>query len=374
MSSGLRETLLGEVKAYLPAFLSSETRERADPVAATSDLLDIPSASLHRALAVHLMLSDETRAFVADLPNGIRRPVTESIRPRIAGRTVTSGIDWAATVRHQATANPAGGEWVTRPANRMFDLPENQALAWVLATLQDRAHVALPSHEGSLPAWAHEIREAEARVRSSKRTAWLEAVPAKWPGDTVYQRLAADRLGFYRTRVTNTARQLRAVLNNPSPQTQVDALCNRFFEPTQDWKLFEIGVLTRLCCEMDRVGERVRRRATFDARQFAHYRLPEGREVRIWYQAWPDTKEKSELREAATPLRSQGHKPTRHHCGTAETRDDRQDRRPGVERRPVRRSTWVAASPSCWAISGIGPRTRVSPHLGGWLLHPKAAM
>jgi hypothetical protein len=300
MSPALRETFLGEVKAYLPAFLSSETRERADPVAATSDLLDLPAAALSRALAVHLLLSEETRAFVSDLPNGIRRPVTQSIRPRVAGRTVTSGIDWAATVRHQATANPAGGEWVTRPANRMFDLPENQALAWVLATLQDRAQVAVPGDERALPAWAQEIRDAEARIRASRRTAWLEAVPAQWPGDTVYERLAADRLGFYRTRVTNTARQLRAVLNNPSPQTQVEALCNRFFEPTQDWKLFEIGVLMRLCCELDEVGERVRRRATFDARQFSHYRLPNGREVRIWYQAWPDTKDASELREAAT--------------------------------------------------------------------------
>lgn len=299
MSQPLRDALLGEVKAYLPAFLSSETRERADRLAASSELLGIPDRALKRVLAVHMMRSNDTQAFLKELPNGIRRPITASTRPRVAGRTVASGIDWAATLRHQATTNPSGGEWVTRPARRIFDLPENRALAWVLAALLERAQVAVPDHSASLAAWAKDIRTAEATIRTSKRVAWLESVPAEWPGDTVYERLAADRLGFYRTRVSNTARQLRALLHNPSPESQVEALCSRYFEPTQDWKLFEIGVLMRLCREFDGVGERVTRRALFSAKQFAHYRLEGGREVRIWYQAWPETKELSELQDAA---------------------------------------------------------------------------
>lgn len=299
MSLGLRAAMLSEVKVFLPAFLSSETRERADPVAATSELLGIPDAVLHRALAVHVMLADEIRAFLADLPNGIRRPVTASTRPRVAERTVTSGIDWAATVRHQATASPLGTEWVTRPANRIFDLPENRALAWLLKALHERAQVAVPDPEATLAEWAKEIRGAESRVRLSRRTAWLEGVSPDWPGDTVYQRLAADRLGFYRNRVTRAARLLRGLLNNPSPQDQVDALCSRYFEPTQDWKLFEIAVLMRLCAQLDTLGERVARKATFDADRFAHYRLDGSREVVIWYQGWPKTGEASELREAA---------------------------------------------------------------------------
>lgn len=300
MALRLRDTLLAEVKAFLPAYLSSETKERADRVAATSELLGLPEGALKRALAVHIMLSDETRAFVADLPRGIRRPVMASVRPRVAGRTVTSGIDWAATVRHQATANPAGGEWVTRPASRVFNLPENQALAWVLTTLLERAKIAVPDAKAALADWANEIRSSEATVRAGKRTAWLEAVPAEWPGDGVYQRLAADRVGFYRRRVSESARQLRSLLNNPIAEVQVEALCSRYFEPTQDWKLFEIAVLMRLCRALDGVAERVSRKATFEARQFAHYRLAGGREVRIWYQAWPHTKEPSELSAAAS--------------------------------------------------------------------------
>ena len=300
MSSDLREAMLREVMAYLPAFLSSETRERADPVAATSELLGLPDAILKRALAVHTMLADEIRDFLVDLPSGIRRPMTASTHPRVAGRNVTSGIDWAATVRHQATASPIGGEWVTRPASRMFDLPENRALAWLLSAVHERAQVAVPNPQWQSSAWAEEIRAGEARVQLSRRTAWLEAIPVEWPGDAVYQRLAADRIGFYRVRVARAARLLRALLNNPSPEAQVEALCKRYFEPTQDWKLFEIAVLTRLCRQLDDVGERVVRRVTFDAARFAHYRLDGEREVVVWYQAWPKTGEQSELHEAAS--------------------------------------------------------------------------
>ncbi|WP_280471515.1 hypothetical protein [Nocardia cyriacigeorgica] len=300
MAALLRKTLIGEVKAFMPAFLSSETRERADRVAATSELLGIPSSALKRALAVHIMLSDDTRAFIAALPNGVRRPITASTRPRVAGRTITSGIDWAATTRHNATANPAGGEWVTRPSSRVFNLPENQALAWVLTTLVERAQTAAPGGIGSLAEWAQEIRAAEAKVLECKRTAWLEGVPAEWPGDGVYQRLSADRLGFYRTRVARTARQLRSLIINPSPETQVQALCSRYFEPSQDWKLFEIGILLRLCRSLDAIGHRVVRKAHFDAKLFAHYRLDCDREVRIWYQSWPAQDEYSELQDAAS--------------------------------------------------------------------------
>jgi len=300
MSPDLRETMLDEVKEYLPAFLSSETRERADPVAATSELLGLPIAALQRALAIHAMLADETRDFLADLPNGIRRPMTASARPRVASRAITSGIDWAATVRYQATASPIGSEWVTRPANRMFNLPENSALAWLLSAIQERAQVAVPNPETASAEWAKEILAAGARVRLSRRTAWLEGVSAKWPGETVYQRLAADRQGFYRTRVTRAARLLRSLLSNPSSQIQVEALSNRYFEPTQDWKLFEIAVLMRLCRRLDVVGERVAREATFDAHRFARYRLQGSREVQIFYQSWPETGEQSELRDAAS--------------------------------------------------------------------------
>lgn len=301
MDPTLRAAMLTEVQTFLPAFLSAASIERNGPVNAASELLGLSEADLRRVLAVHIMLSAPVRSFVAELPSGMRRPITSSVRPRVAGRTVTSGIDWAATARHRATASPLGDIWVTRPASRIFDIPENRALAWVLRALEERGTVAVPSRGEAPGTWGEEIRAMTAAVRRSRRTAWLETIPAEWPGDETYFRLKADRMGFYRLRVTDAARYLRHILLAPSPRDVVEALSERYFEPRQDWKLFEIAVLMRITRSLSDIGTLQNPTRLFHdgkARPFASFRYAPDREVHVWYQTWPPSTRPSELENA----------------------------------------------------------------------------
>lgn len=293
--------MLSEVRSLLPAFLSAAAAERGGALVAAVDLLNLPKSALQRVLAVHTMLSSPVRELVADLPTGVRRPLTASVRPRVAGRTVTSGIDWAATARHRATASPLGDIWVTRPANRIFDIPENRALAWVLRTLEERGSLAVPPARDAPGAWGEEIRSMTGIVHRARRTAWLEGVPSTWPGDDAYTRLRADRMGFYQMRVTKAARYLRKILLAPSPEDIVKALSERYFEPNQDWKLFEIAVLMRITRTLSEIGKRVGQTRQFNdsgRTPFAGFRVNPGREVRLWYQAWPLSSAPSELADA----------------------------------------------------------------------------
>ena len=301
MAPALRAVMLSEVREFLPAFLSAASIERDGPVNAAVELLGLPESDLRRVLAVHLMLSHPVRELVAGLPTGIRRPITSSARPRVAGRTVTSGIDWAATARHRATSSPMGDIWVTRPANRIFDIPENRALAWVLKTLEERGAVAVPPIADAPGEWGEEIRAMTGHVHRARRTAWLEGVPSTWPGDEAYFRLNADRMGFYRLRVAAAARYLRHLLVAPSADDIVEALSQRHFEPRQDWKLFEIAVLMRITNALAAVGTRLNPTRLFHegkGRPFAAYRVSPSREVRVWYQAWPPASAPSELTDA----------------------------------------------------------------------------
>lgn len=301
MEPVLRVAMLAEVQKLLPAFLSAASVERGGAVNAAVELLGLPEADLGRVLSVHMMLSSPVRGLVAALPTGIRRPITSSARPRIAGRTVTSGIDWAATARHRATSSPMGDIWVTRPASRIFDIPENQALAWVLKTLEERGTVAVPPIGDAPGAWGEEIRAMTSEVLRARRTAWLEGVPSIWPGDEAYVRLKADRTGFYRLRVAAAARFLRKLLIAPSPDDVVEALSQRYFEPKQDWKLFEIAVLIRICNALATLGTRLSSTHLFHdgkRRPFAAYQVGSTRVVRVWYQTWPPASTPSELADA----------------------------------------------------------------------------
>lgn len=301
MDPALRAVMLSEIQSLLPAFLSAAAVERGGPFIAAAELLNLPKPALQRVLAVHVMLSSPIREVVSELTMGVRRPLTASARPRIAGRTVTSGIDWAATVRHRATASPLGGIWVTRPSNRIFDIPENRVLAWVLRTLEERGAVAVPPARDKSGAWGDEIRSMTEVVHRARRTAWLEGVPSAWPGDDAYVALKADRMGFYKIRVTDAARYLRHVLFAPSAEDIVQALGERYFEPSQDWKLFEIAVLMRITHALSKIGTRKGRTRQFNdagSGPFAQFRIDPDHEVRLWYQAWPPASAPSELADA----------------------------------------------------------------------------
>lgn len=301
MEPGLRAVMLSEMRTFLPAFLSAASVERDGPVNAAAELLGLPESDLRRVLAVHVMLSGPVRDLVSRLPAGVRKPITSSARPRVAGRTVTSGIDWAATSRHRATSSPLGDIWVTRPASRIFDIPENRALAWVLKALEERGTVAVPPAGDAPGAWGDEIRAMTWLAHRARRTAWLESVPAIWPGETVYFRLSADRMGFYKAGVAGAARYLRHIINAPTPDDVVRALSERYFEPKQDWRLFELAVLMRVARALSEVGTRIDPTRLFhdgQNRPFASFRVGATREVRLWYQRWPPSTRPSELDDA----------------------------------------------------------------------------
>lgn len=301
LAPALRDALLSEVQAFLPAFLSAAAVEREGSVLAASELLRLAEADLRRVLAVHLMLSAPVRELVGALQTGVRRPLTSSVRPRVAGRTVTSAIDWASTVRHRSTSSPLGDIWVTRPARRVFDIPENRALAWLLRVLEDQGHVAVSATGDAPGSWGIEIRTMVGAIRRARRTAWLEGVPPEWPGDDVFGRLRADRMGFYRLRVTDAARYVRRTYFAPTETEIVEALSERYFEPQQDWKLFEIAVLMRLTRALGEVGTRqgaTRMLGDSKSRPFATFRVSPRRAVRVWYQTWPPTTRPSELEDA----------------------------------------------------------------------------
>ncbi|MDM7855804.1 hypothetical protein [Cellulomonas alba] len=138
-------------------------------------------------------------------------------------------------------------------------------------------------------------------IHRARRMAWLEGVPAEWPGDEAYSRLEADRIGFYRLRVGAAARHLRRMLVAPSPEDVIDALSERYFEPKEDWRLFEIAVLLRITAALAVVGLRLnptRLLVDGQSRPFAAFRISASRDVRVWYQSWPPSTAPSELMDA----------------------------------------------------------------------------
>jgi hypothetical protein len=291
-----RHKYLEEVRAYLPAFLSVAATERPDPVGDISDLLNLTRGDLRRVIAVHVALSNEVRDFIASLAGGLRSPITSSDRPAISTQAVRGPIDWSATVTARAMSGWSPATFVVRPAQRVFDTPENRALKWVLERLDvelgriTRAEVDEKAgiHNQS---WFMQIAATRGRMQSAHRHHWLRAIPPQRPDAIALRRLQAARTAFYKHRVPDVIALLRRLVDTePSKEDITDFLCRRYFEPARNWQLYELLVALRLARAIAEkaAGKRKGRLLVGTGRTpFARYVMPDGDEVRLWYQCWP---------------------------------------------------------------------------------------
>lgn len=297
LRSAERNAFLEEIRSHLPAFLSSAATERVDPVGDVTELLNLRREDLRRVVAAHFALSDPVRAFVAALPNGLRHPVSSSERPRIMTQAVRGPIDWPSTFRARATAGSSEAVHVIRPAQRVFNTPENRALVWLLdrldselgRTVSAEFDPAAGVYDGN---WFAEIAGNRARIRAARRHAWLRGIKPVRPDGRGLKRLRAARTAFYKKCIPAVIDLLaRLTDGEPNPQDLVDLLCQRYFEPARNWKLFELVVALRISRAVaEKATEKRKARPFVGAGRspYARYALEDGTEVSLWYQTWPD--------------------------------------------------------------------------------------
>jgi hypothetical protein len=115
-------------------------------------------------------------------------------------------------------------------------------------------------------------------------------VAAVRPTDRVRRRLAAARIRFYKVLVPAVLAAIGRYTENPAPEDVVELLSQRYFEPARDWQLFELVVALRLA-KAFQVRSVEKRKARLmigtGGSPYARYVMPDGAEVRLWYQAWP---------------------------------------------------------------------------------------
>jgi hypothetical protein len=299
---------LTEVREHLPAFLSEVAYGRAHPLADVSALLNLRSEDRRRVINTHLAFSEPIVHFVQALPEALRRPLTSSLRPPVISQAVRGPVDWAATyrARYQQGGNPA--LFVVRPAERIFDTPENQALLWFLHALTDLFEAIRPvesdtsgvMREGE--SWWPQVLQLGRELKQALRPRWLSAVTPLRPPPLVLSRLRSSRLAFYSELLPDAIEVMLRYTERPSPEDVTDLLCQRYFEPRLNWQLFELVIALRLARTFEeRLGTKrspSRLLVGRAQRPFALYELEGGDQIRFWYQAWPEIESRSLLREA----------------------------------------------------------------------------
>jgi hypothetical protein len=316
-----RLALLSEVRQYLPAFLSSAVDEHVSTLDALDDLMNLAAADLERVVAVHLALSDPIAAFVDGLRAGLRRPITESVRQRVVTQAVRGPIDWGDTIRRRAGAGNDPTLFVVRPATRLFDNPENQTVAWTLRELRRVVRRARLVETGGVQAlqgddWSTRLLRSRVELEAASRHVWLHQVAPVRPSARTLTRLRHARTRFYKELVPDAYAAIVRFAEAPTPNDITELLAQRFFEPSQDWRLFELVVALRLARAFRERTESTPHHLLVGSpsprRPFATFSLTGGANVSVYYQGWPSGAGASSHSEART----------RHNISAGATRPD----------------------------------------------------
>jgi len=294
--SGERAALLEEVREHLPAFLSSAATEQYDPLGDVRELLRLDDRDLRRVAAVHLCLTEAVRAFFDALTTGLRHPIASSNRPPVVSQAVRGPVDWGATIRTRAITAGDPSLFVVRPARRIFDVPENRALAWLLHNLDiylRRAAVgsgAAAEYDEEEAGWAQQLASFRGKLLLARRYPWLREVTPERPTAATLRRLRSARSAFYAKHIPDAVLAMMRFGEHPTDDDLKELLCQRYFRPSEDWRLFEVVVALRLARAFAERSPRKRRSRLLvgtGAAAYARYTLPDGDEVRLHYQTWP---------------------------------------------------------------------------------------
>ncbi len=134
-----------------------------------AELFQLPDADLQHLALIHFLVSDEVEAALEAMPLLERRLATtthseeETTRERIRGR-----IEWGKTSAMRAALGDRT-VYVTAPARRAFQTPENEMLVFVLDTIVSAGSAVAFSRSHEVGSEAHR-RVEQARGWTLKRT------------------------------------------------------------------------------------------------------------------------------------------------------------------------------------------------------------
>ena len=293
LPESLHLELLDEVRQSLPAFLYKGASEQHDPVGDVRELLNLEEDALRKVLAVHQCLDKAVLRFGETCVNAMRHPITSTERPPEVSQVVRGPVDWGQTVRRRSLEAGNSSLHVIRAAERVYDVPENQTVAWLVETISARATVAgsepSDAEDDEQKGWFARIVALGVQMRLAGQAAWLSKVKPRRPDARTLQRLASARSAFYAQDVYDAA-SVVLKLESVDEDSLTEVLAKRYFRPTETWRLFEVAIALRLAHGFSKASAEKRKTRLLEGggrAPYARYVMSDGSEIRLCYQHWP---------------------------------------------------------------------------------------
>jgi hypothetical protein len=282
-----RNARIAEVRDRIWSYLSPSSRFEMPGLLVAAALLKWPEDDALRLAELQFLLSSEVGELLQEMPRLVRRLATASARDEeLTAERLHGPIDWNATLALRASAG-SRHLFVTAPARRVYQIPENELLVHVLDSI-----VRIAQRTGWDQILAKEGPAATVRERLSEATRWqqsrmLATINRARPTPRSLARIQSGRnllryaplLGAY-ARLTSLVEQLdrqavRAAVEHAGLVTADEAT------------LLELLTTFRVIDELRKGGWQMQPFALFQGHVHTSGQRDDGRQIDLWYQSTP---------------------------------------------------------------------------------------
>lgn len=270
-------------------FLGALPQEIEDGI---KNLTGLTTEDIELLKKVHFLISDEVNELVSEIPHLMRNLAHSTQRNVVRTRGIVKGrIDWNYTYKERyAQGFNDKTLFMCRPASKMYDLPENQLLKFILSKVhQFSDNIKFLSKISSeninpddLRSWGEKIILNDLVVKKTlKHVLFHNITSNQFIRSKSLQRTSNHRNPSYK-KVASCYKLYYNLFINKEPEILKSLIQKQILTPLSDDRLFELYVLFKILDNYE--PERLKvRLLTYDEKYTAKYEL-DNKKVFIYYQ------------------------------------------------------------------------------------------
>jgi hypothetical protein len=187
-----RPDVIRRVRQDIWRYLTQAARTDDEVLLYAGALLQMRTRDVRTLAQLHFVLSDAVQRLLAQMPFLIRRLATTTVtETEITADRVRGAIRWSETFAARATSG-LPHVFVTAPARRAYDTPENQLLAFALTAIAQFGR-RTGWHRSTSPTVGDEVRKRVAGATRWLHTRSLSEIDTRPTGPRVVMRVRAGR-------------------------------------------------------------------------------------------------------------------------------------------------------------------------------------
>jgi hypothetical protein len=282
-----RKARIADVRDRIWLYVSPASRFEPSAVLVAAALLKLPETDLRRLGELQFVLSEEVGQFLSAMPRLVRQLATSSTREeQWTIERLHGPILWSRTL---ALRSAIGSQllFVTSPAERDYQTPENELLVYVLDAIAAAAKSSGWTDSRTHGAAADVVRERLSKALRWQQSRMLLAIDRLRPTPRTVARIRSSRRCRHYAPVLSAYRKLVALVERTDPELIRKAVEHTRIVTADEATLFELLTTFRLCDALNTQGWNLHPFRLFGGQVTTYGIRSDGRRLDLWYQCTP---------------------------------------------------------------------------------------